>query len=104
MWLYFPGASALDCRQRYAGTMIMNSGKHAKTTRMMPDSTLPPRARGKPRRCETAKSLLPLLKGITEDDDDEEDSKAADEAEITGQAAPDKLRAELQKRKKEAEQ
>lgn len=47
---------------------------------------------------------LPLLKGITEDDDDEEDSKAADEAEITGQAAPDKLRAELQRRKKEAEQ
>lgn len=50
-------------------------------------------------------SLLPRsLKGITEDDDEEEDSKAADEAEITGQAAPDKLRAELQRRKKEAEQ
>lgn len=27
----------------------------------------------------------------------------ADEAEITGQAAPDKLRAELKRRKKEAE-
>lgn len=45
-----------------------------------------------------------FLQGITEDDEEEEDSKAADEAEITGQAAPDKLRAELQRRKKEAEQ
>lgn len=45
-----------------------------------------------------------IFQGITEDDDEEEDSKAADEAEITGQAAPDKLRAELQRRKKEAEQ
>lgn len=45
-----------------------------------------------------------FLQGITEDDDEEEDSKAVDQAEITRQAAPDKLRAELQRRKKEAEQ
>lgn len=44
------------------------------------------------------------LQGVTEEDEEEEDSKAADEAEMTGQAAPDKLRAELKKRKKEAEQ
>ncbi|CAM9126724.1 unnamed protein product [Ectocarpus fasciculatus] len=43
------------------------------------------------------------VQGTTEDDEDEDESKAADEAEITGQAAPDKLRAELQRRKKEAE-
>ncbi|CAM9116263.1 unnamed protein product [Hapterophycus canaliculatus] len=43
------------------------------------------------------------VQGLAEGNDDEEDFKAADEAQITGQAAPDKLRAELQKRKKEAE-
>ena len=41
---------------------------------------------------------------MAEEEDEEEDSKAADEAEMTGQAAPDKLRAELKRRKKEAEQ
>lgn len=47
---------------------------------------------------------LPLLQGVIEDEEEEQDAKAADEAEMTGQTAPDKLRAELRRRKKEAEQ
>ncbi|CAM9656365.1 unnamed protein product [Laminaria digitata] len=43
------------------------------------------------------------VQGVTEEEDEEEDKKEADEAEMTGQAAPDKLRAELKRRKKEAE-
>lgn len=41
---------------------------------------------------------------VTEEDEIKEDSKAADEAEMIGQAAPDKLRQELKRRKKEADQ
>ncbi|CAM9141027.1 unnamed protein product, partial [Sphacelaria rigidula] len=41
--------------------------------------------------------------GVLEDDEEEQDSKAADEAEMTGQTAPDKLRVELKRRKKDAE-
>lgn len=45
-----------------------------------------------------------LIQGVLEDDEEEQDSKAADEAEMTGQTAPDKLRVELKRRKKDAEQ
>ena len=38
-----------------------------------------------------------------DEDGGEEDYKAVDEVEMTGQAAPDKLRLELKRRKKEAE-
>lgn len=50
--------------------------------------------------------LLPehTFQGVTDEDKEEQDSKAADEAEMTGQTAPDKLRAELKRRKKEADQ
>lgn len=59
---------------------------------------------GLERRKQLLRWRTSFCQGITGDDEEEEDSKATDEAEITGQAAPDKLRAELQRRKKEAEQ
>lgn len=48
--------------------------------------------------------LISWFQGVTDEDEEEQDSNAADEAEMMGQMAPDKLRAELKKRKRDAEQ
>ncbi|CAM9106211.1 unnamed protein product, partial [Choristocarpus tenellus] len=42
------------------------------------------------------------FQGVSGDEEEDEDAKEADEAEVTGQVAPDRLRVELKKREKEA--
>lgn len=42
--------------------------------------------------------------GLLEDDEDEGDAKAADVGDLAGQDNPDRLQAELQRRKMEAQQ
>lgn len=73
--------------------VIFTSGVLGRVTRRISSPTTP-----------ISVVLVDVDQGVTEEDEVKDDSKAANEAEMIGQAAPDKLRQELKRRKKEADQ